>query len=88
MDNFRIHLIHECFFTIKYDCAQIKCPALNCHQIFETIQETITHWSSNHLIKQHQCEICDKQGIQVTFNDIKEEEKFKAANNMDSSPSN
>jgi hypothetical protein len=66
-DKFRQHLIYDCLFTIKYDFTQIKCPANECKQVFETIQDSITHWLSSHTVKQHQCELCDKKGEAYVF---------------------
>jgi hypothetical protein len=70
LHNFRLHLIHECFFINKYDSTEIKCPAINCNMIFHTLQDAVSHWSSNHMIKQHLCDLCDKQGIKHTFDEV------------------
>ena len=70
LNNFRLHLIHECFFLNKYDSTQIKCPAINCNLICNTLQDAVAHWSSNHMIKQHQCDLCDKHGIKHTFDEV------------------
>lgn len=67
LEKFRQHLIYDCLFTIKYDFTQIKCPANECKHVFETIQDSITHWLNNHTVKQHQCELCDKKGDMYVF---------------------
>ena len=61
-DIFKIHLVYECLFTIKYAPYQIKCPAHACNFLFENLDDAIAHWSSIHVLKQHQCDLCDRKG--------------------------
>ena len=58
MDNFRLHLVHECSFTTKYNCTRIRCPSSECRMLFDSIKETIAHWSNVHIVMQHKCELC------------------------------
>lgn len=69
MDNFRLHLIHDCLFLSKYDSAQIKCPALRCNAVFDNLQDTVAHWSSKHLLRLHQCSLCEKEGVYFIFDE-------------------
>ena len=61
-DSFRLHLVYECLFTIKYSPFQIKCPLSACKCVFDNLDGAISHWSSNHVLKQHQCDLCDRKG--------------------------
>ena len=68
-ENFRTHLIHECFFNTKYDYGQVKCPSKSCNLISESSAEFVSHWSKCHLIKQHLCDLCEKSGTRYAFRD-------------------
>jgi hypothetical protein len=70
-NTFRMHLIYECMFSIKYNPPQIKCPSSFCDQLFDTIDETAVHWMASHVLKLHQCDLCEKKGklsIEILLN--------------------
>ena len=83
-EKFRLHLIYECLFTSKYDCGQIKCSAFNCHYLAESANDFVAHWSKFHIKNEHQCDICDKKGLQFIF----ENETSSNSNHVDNIESN
>lgn len=62
-NSFRMHLIYECLFSIKYNPPQIKCPSSLCESLFDTLDETATHWMTSHVLKLQQCELCERKGM-------------------------
>jgi hypothetical protein len=62
-NSFRMHLIYECLFSIKYNPPQIKCPSSLCEHLFDTLDETAIHWMTSHVLKLQQCELCERKGM-------------------------
>jgi hypothetical protein len=66
---FRMHLIYECLFTIKYKPPQVKCYSQACDLLFENVDEAAAHWCHDHILKLHQCGLCDRKGLEFFFNE-------------------
>jgi len=67
LEKFRLHLLYECLFTSKYDCGQIKCFAIDCNYLAESVNDFVIHWSKFHIKNEHLCDLCDKKGLKVVF---------------------
>ena len=78
-EKFRLHLLYECMFTMKYDCGQIKCPS--CSVINDSVNEFVQHWSKTHVKIKHECKLCDEMGERFIFN-----EETNSVTNTRSSP--
>ena len=65
LENFRNHLISQCFYSIKN--FRIKCMHKNCEFICKTKKLAIDHWSQKHIKVVKYCEICHRNGLKVNF---------------------
>jgi hypothetical protein len=66
IDNFRNHLISQCFYSIKN--FRIRCMQKNCSFICKSKRLTIDHWTQRHVKLFKYCELCSKKGLKVMFN--------------------
>lgn len=70
--RYRHHLIYECFFTLKHQVPELKCPIRGCSFSTDVEQQMVAHWSQAHLVKRIECNLCASQtGFRYAFDEVK-----------------
>lgn len=71
-NRFRLHLIHECLYTLKHQVHELRCPIRGCLFSTDSEQQFVAHYSQLHLVKRFECNLClARGGIKYAFNNAK-----------------
>ena len=56
IENFRNHLVTQCYYSISY--FKQKCMKPECNFVFSSKKEYVEHWSDKHIRKVKYCVLC------------------------------
>lgn len=69
-----------------FDLNLFKCPLKECLFVSESVSEFASHWLNKHVVRHHECLICEQQlGIKFTFEEESIEVCAKANGNNSAS---